>query len=195
MRKDQDMAARNLLAATMTGLVLSAWVGTAPAGAQQAASLASDSSFIQTVGSLGLLQAKLGKLAEKKGSSPAVVEFGKRMTADYAEANDELAAAAKQAAYPTPVLLREHEKIADRFSRKGRSFDQDYMAEVVKHQDEMVRLFQREAESGRVLSLKQLASRMLPEMRQRLTLAMQTGSSVGADVTASAEASRGSGNQ
>jgi putative membrane protein len=190
------MAVSKLAAAAVTGMLLSAWVGTAPAGAQQAASLASDSSFIQTVGSLGLLQAKLGKLAEKKGSSPAVVEFGKRMTADYAKANDELAAAAKQAAYPAPVLLREHEKIADRFSRQGRSsFDKDYMAEVVEQQGEMVRLFQREAESGRVLSLKQVASRMLPEMQERLTLATQTGSSVGADVTASAEASSGSGNQ
>ena len=190
------MPVRNLVAAAVTSLVLSAGVGTAPAGAQQAAYLASDSSFIQTVGSLGLLQAKLGKFAEKKGSSPAVVEFGKRMMADYARANDELAAAAKQAAYPSPVLLREHEKIADRFSRKGRSsFDQDYMAEVVKRQGEMVRLFQHEAESGRVLSLKRLASRMLPDMQERLTLATQTGSSVGADVTASAEAPRGSGNQ
>ena len=34
-------------------------------------------------GSAGLLQVKLGKLAEKKGTSPAVVEFGKGMVTDY----------------------------------------------------------------------------------------------------------------
>ena len=38
-------------------------------------SLASDSVFIARAGSAGLLQVKLAKLAEKKGSSPGVVEF------------------------------------------------------------------------------------------------------------------------
>jgi predicted outer membrane protein len=65
------------------------------------------------------------------------------------------------------------------------SFDKDYMAEVVKHHSEVVRLFQQESESGRIQSLKQLAARMLPELQQRLTLATQTAGSVGADVTAS----------
>ncbi len=189
------MFGKLLAPAAVTVLVVGSAIGAAPAAAQSDA-LDSDSSFIQMAGSVGLLQAKLGKLAEKKGSSPAVVEFGKRMSTDYTKVNAELAAAAKQAAYPAPVLLREHAKIADRFSRKSRSsFDRDYMAEMVKQHDDAVRLFQQEAERGRVLSLKQLSSRMLPEMRQRLTLAAQTGSSVGADVTASVEASRGSANQ
>ena len=75
------------------------------------------------------------------------------------------------------------------------SFDKAYMAEVVRHHSEVVRLFQREAEGGRVQSLKQLASRMLPEMQQRLSLATQTAGSVGADVTAStSEASEGTTN-
>ena len=80
-----------------------------PAAAQtapQRAALASDSNFILTTGSLGLLQVKLGKLAQEKGSSEVVRDFGKRMVADYTKANEELAAGAKQAAYPKPVLLR-----------------------------------------------------------------------------------------
>jgi predicted outer membrane protein len=125
-------------------------------------------------------------LAAEKGSSAAVVEFGKRMTADYSKANQELASAAKQAAYPEPVLLRQHQKILDRFTRMGRgSFDKKYMAEVVKFHSDAVRLFRQESERGRVQSLKQLASTMLPELQQRLTLATATGSAVGADVTAS----------
>jgi hypothetical protein len=47
-------------------------------------------------------------------------------------------------------------------------------------------MFERESSRGRVQSLKQLASRMLPELQQRLSLATQTAGSVGADVTASA---------
>jgi putative membrane protein len=180
------MVVKILVPATVTGLLLSAAMGAAPAAAQQPVSLTTDSSFIQMAGSVGLVQVKLGKLAEKKGSSAAVMQFGRQMVTDYSKANEELAGAAKQAAFPAPVLLRQHQQIVDRFSRMGRSsFDKDYMAEVVKHHSKVVRLFQQESESGRIQSLKQLAARMLPELQQRLTLATQTAGSVGADVTAS----------
>jgi putative membrane protein len=179
------MGVKNLVPAAVTGLLLSAAVSVAPAAAQQP-SLATDSSFMQMVGSVGLLQVKLGKVVEEKGSSAAVLEFGRRMVADYSKANEELAAAAKQAAFPAPVLLREHQRVADRFARMGRgSFDKNYMAEMVKRHSEAVRLFQQESEAGRVQSLKQLASSMLPQLQQHLTLATQTAGSVGADVTAS----------
>jgi putative membrane protein len=178
------MVVNILVPAAVTGLLLSAALGAAPAAAQQP--VTTDSSFIQMAGSVGLLQVKLGKLAEKKGSSAAVMEFGKQMVTDYSKATEELAGAAKQAAFPAPVLLRQHQQIVDRFSRMGRSsFDKAYMAEMVKHQSEEVQLFRQESEGGRVQSLKQLASRMLPELQQRLTLATQTAGSVGADVTAS----------
>ena len=68
------MLLKNLVSAAVTGLFLSAAVGLAPAAAQQPQSLASDSVFITRAGSAGLLQVKLGKLAEKKGSSTAVVD-------------------------------------------------------------------------------------------------------------------------
>ncbi len=185
------MVVKNLVSAAVTGLFLSAAVGLAPAAAQQPKSLASDSVFITRAGSAGLLQVKLGKLAEKKGSSTGVVEFGKRMGTDYSKANEELKAAAKQAGFPGPVLLRQDQQIFDRFNGMGRSsFDKNYMAEMVKQHSDEVRLFQRESADGQVQSLKQLASRMLPEVEQRLSLATETAGSVGVDVTASTAQAR-----
>src|SRR4029453_16468454 len=98
----KEMAVKMLVPAAVAGLFLSAAAGVTPAPAQQPVSLAADSVFIQTAGSVGLLQMKLGKLAEKKGSSPAVVEFGKRMVSDYSKTNQDLPTAAKQAALPAP---------------------------------------------------------------------------------------------
>jgi putative membrane protein len=176
--------------AAVTALLLSATVGAAPAAAQQAG-LAADSGFIQMAGSLGLLQVKLGKLAEEKGSSSVVRDFGKRMVADYTKANEEFAAGAKQAAYPAPVMLRQHQQVLERFVRTGRSsFDKNYMAEMVNDHGEAVHLFQQESEAGRVASLKQLASRMLPTLQQHLSLATETAGSVGADVTAATPRAR-----
>ena len=51
-----------------------------------------------------------------------------------------------------------------------------------------MRLFQQESAGGRVQSLKQLASRMLPGIEQRRSLATETAESVGADLTASSAA-------
>jgi putative membrane protein len=177
------MLVRFLAPAALAGLVLTAAVGPTQAVAQQ--SVAADSVFILKATSLGLLQAKLGKLAEEKGSSASVRDFGKRMVADYTKANEELAAGAKQAAYPAPVLLREDRQVYDRLSGTGRnSFDQKYMAEMVSQYGDAVRLYQQEADAGRVVSLKQLATNLLPTMQQHMSLATQTAGAVGADVTA-----------
>jgi putative membrane protein len=87
-------------------------------------------------------------------------------------------------------LLRQDQQIFDRFNGMGRSaFDKAYMAEMVKQHSEEVQLFRRESTGGRVQSMKQFATRMLPEMEQRLSLATETAGSVGVDVTASSTAS------
>jgi len=177
-----------LAPAALTCLSLTTMAHLTPAVAQTAAqhaALASDSSFMQTAGSLGLLQVKLGKLAQEKGSSEVVRDFGKRMMAEYSKTNEELAAGAKQAAYPRPVLLRPHQQIFDRFNSISKSaFDKSYMAEMVSEHDDMAGLFQKEAKDGRVQSIKQLAASMLPAVQQHQALATQTASAVGADVTA-----------
>jgi putative membrane protein len=188
------MGLRFLPSAAVLCLSLNTLASVTPAAAQTAAqhtALASDSNFIQTTMSLGLLQAKLGKLAQQKGSSEVVRDFGKRMVTDYSKLNEQLAAAAKQAAYPHPVLLRPHQQTFDRFNTMGRgSFDKSYVAEMVSRHDEAAALFAAEAKSGRVQSLKQLAAGLLPDMQRYQSLAAQAAGSVGADVTASASSER-----
>jgi len=188
------MGIRFLAPAAVTALLLNTLASVTPAAAQTAAqhtALASDSNFIQTAMSLGLLQVKLGKLAQQKGSSEVVRDFGKQMQADYSKINEQLAAAAKQAAYPHPVLLRPHQQIFDRFNTMGRSsFDKEYTAEMVSRHDETAGLFAAEAKGGRVQSLKQLAAALLPDMQRYQSLAAQAAGSVGADVTASASSER-----
>ena len=111
------MFVKYLAPAALAGLVLTAAVGPVQAVAQQ--SVEPDSTFILTAASLGLLQAKLGKVAAEKGSSANVQDFGRRMVADYAKANEELAAGARAAAYPAPVLLRQHRQIYERIAGTG----------------------------------------------------------------------------
>jgi putative membrane protein len=191
------MVVRYLAPAAVTALLLSAAGGLGQASAQQLAAqqvsrtAVSDSSFLQMAGSLGLLQVKLGKLAEEKGTSPAVRDFGKRMVADYSKANEAIAAAAKGSAYPAPVILRQHAQLYERFVRMGKGgFDKKYMAQMVSEHNDAARMFQAEADGGKVASLKALAGQLLPTVQQHSSLAAQTAGSVGADVTAAAEGGR-----
>ena len=188
------MVIKLLAPAALACLSLTTMARLTPAVAQTAelhAALASDSSFIQEAGSLGLLQVKLGKLAQEKASGDVVRDFGKRMVADYTKANGELADGAKQAAYPRPVLLRPHQLVFDRFNGMSRSaFDKSYMAEMVSEHDEVTQLFEREAKDGRIQSLKQLASSMLPAAQAHQALAAETAGSVGATVSATTSQAR-----
>jgi putative membrane protein len=189
------MRVKILAPTAAAALLLSAAFAASPVAAQQN-TLAADSTFIANAASAGLLQVKLGKLADKEATNSAVKEYGQRMVADYSKANEKFSAAAKQAAFPSPILTREDQQLFNRFQGLGRSsFDKTYMAEMVKQQSEELKLFQEEAEGGRVQSLKQLAASMLPDLQQRLALANQTAGSVGVQVTASAGASRRSSGQ
>jgi hypothetical protein len=64
------------------------------------------------------------------------------------------------------------------------------MAEAVADHDEAVRLYQQESQSGKIASLKSLAASLLPAVEQHLSLARQTATVVGADVTATAKGER-----
>jgi putative membrane protein len=187
------MVVKFLASALVTGLLLTATVSSAQTAAPDAG-LASDSSFIANASSIGLLQVQLGKLAQQKGTSPSVREFGQKMVAEYSKLNEELAAAAKQAAYPKPVILRDDQKTLDLFLSTGKgSFDKKYMAEMVSEHGEAARLYQQESERGRVTSLKELASRLLPTVQQHADLATETAGTVGVEVTATtAEVRQGS---
>jgi putative membrane protein len=198
-QEDGIMNVKFLATTVVTGLLLNATMGPAPVAAQtaaQQAALESDSTFLLTAGSLALMQVKLGKLAEKKGSSDVVRDFGKRMVDEYSKAGEDIKTRAKGAAYPAPVLLRQHQQLVDQYTRLGKSdFDKSYMAEMVSQHNQAVQLYEREAKDGRVQSLKQLATSLLPTVQGHLTLATETAGTVGADVTATAEHGHQGGTQ
>ena len=187
------------LPACIAGMMIAFAVGAAPVGAQDTSTAAmphgSDSGFVAKAGSGGMAEVRLGKLAQEKGSSAEVKQFGERMVTDHSKANEELAAAAGQAGLTSPSnLLPKEQRTAGKLSAKsGSSFDKAYMADMVKDHTEDVQLFQQEARSGRAESLKQMAATTLPTLREHLQLARQVAAKVGADTTGMTHAERASG--
>jgi putative membrane protein len=155
-------------------------------GAQaQPAGVRADSEFIHKAASGGLLEVRLGQLAQQKAQSPAVKQFGRRMVTDHSKANMQLSAIAKQGGVNLPAKLDpKHQREVDQLSAKsGKDFDKAYMSLMVKDHVEDVQEFQREATSGTAPRVRDFAAQTLPTLQEHLALAKQTAAQVGADTT------------
>jgi putative membrane protein len=179
------MTLNQLLPGVVAGLVVTLAAGTMSTAGAQAAAPVDDGTFVQQAASGGLAEVELGKLAEQKGSSAEVKQFGRRMVTDHTRANQELAAAAQEAGITPPsAMLPKHRQTVDRLSaRSGKAFDKAYMTTMVKDHTEDVALFQQEAQSGKADALKEMASTTVPTLQQHLILARQVATKVGTDST------------
>jgi putative membrane protein len=115
MRRNTTMTLNQLLPGVVAGLVVTLAAGTMSTAGAQAAAPVDDGTFVQQAASGGLAEVELGKLAEQKGSSAEVKQFGRRMVTDHTRANQELAAAAQEAGITPPsAMLPKHRQTVDR---------------------------------------------------------------------------------
>src|SRR5437764_1293549 len=66
---------------------------------------AQDRLFVQQAAIGGMAEVGLGRLAEQRGQSGAVKDFGRRMVQDHGKANDQLAKVAHAGNIPLPQTL------------------------------------------------------------------------------------------
>lgn len=148
----------------------------------------SDEPFAKKAAEGGLAEVKLGQLAQEKGSSQAVKDFGKRMVDDHTKANDQLKDAASKAniTLPTDVGPKE-QAMYDRLSKlSGAQFDHAYATEMVKDHSKDVREFRHEANSGENQDIKSFASQTLPTLEEHLKLARDMAKQVSSGSTGQA---------
>jgi len=115
----------------------------------------------------------LGKLAQEKGSTDAVKQFGKRMVDDHSKATEELKQAVEMAKIPAPSETpNKVKKAQDKLSKlSGAEFDRAYAKTMVSDHKEHVKAFEREARDGAVQPVKNLAAKTLPTLQEDLKLA------------------------
>jgi putative membrane protein len=121
-----------------------------------------------------LAEVKLGELAQQKGQSEGVREFGQMLVEDHSKAMKQTAELAKEMnvippAQPTAEQTQKHESLA-RLS--GAEFDRQFAAEMVKgHQDEIAK-YEKQAERGDS-EVAQLAEELLPTLEEHLAAAQR----------------------
>lgn len=145
----------------------------------------SDNSFVRKAAEANYAEIQLGKLAQDKGTNPAVKNFGQRMVTDHTKAYDELKPIASKDNITMPDRMNvKDQALYDRLSKvSGTQFDREYMRNMVKDHESDVAEFQRESTKAKEQNVRTYASNTLPVLQEHLRLAEDANAKVGASAS------------
>lgn len=126
-----------------------------------------DAEFVTDVADGGMLEVKLGELAQTKAGSADVKELGKMLTAEHAKANGELAvAAAKNNITMASGLSTDNQKKYDDLAAKsGAEFDKDYTHFLKEAHEKTIKKIEDEIANGKNADIKAWATATLPVIK------------------------------
>ncbi len=132
----------------------------------------SDKTFIMKAAQGGMTEVDAGKMAQEKGSSQDVKDFGAMMVKDHTQNNQDLTALAKTKGVDAPASLDSaHQKMVDTLSGKsGADFDKAYINMMVKGHTKMLALMKGE-ESSSDADLKEFATKTSETVQMHLSKA------------------------
>jgi putative membrane protein len=153
----------------------------AAAGAASAQSVSkADQRFVKQAALGGMAEVAAGQIAAQKGDNDQVKQFGQKMVDDHTKANDQL----KQIATSQSLPIPDSDPKADKETSKldglsGAKFDKAYARMQLKDHEATIKLFEKEANSGKDPQLKQFAADTLPILQGHLQMAQQMAQAVG----------------
>ena len=135
----------------------------------------SDAQFAMKAAQGGVAEVQFGQLAESKGTSDAVKEFGKRMVNDHSKAGEQLKQVAQQENLNLPMEMSKMDKASYELLSKlsGAEFDREYAKMLVKDHEKDVAEFQKESQDGKDEAIKNFAAQTFPTLQEHLQLAKQ----------------------
>ena len=146
-----------------------------PQGARSTQNPQTDKNFIKQVAQINVDEQKLGELAQQKGNSDAVKDFGKRMVDDHSNAQSQLKDLAQRQGVTLPA---EPDSRASKFeqqlsSKSGTQFDQAYLKHMIAGHKKAISLLKREIQSGSDPNVKSYAQNTLPTIQEHLRMAQE----------------------
>ena len=165
-----------ILASTLLAVPVLAW----------AADKNPDADFFKHAAQSGIAEVELGQLAQEKGSSQAVKDFGAMMVKDHSAANDKLKsiAASENVELPSSAGVKNMAAKAKFKVLSGDGFDKAYIKNQVLAHREAVALFRKEAASGQDPQAKAFAASTLPVLKGHLKKIDETAAHAGVTVKA-----------
>jgi putative membrane protein len=146
-----------------------------------------DLAFARKAAQGGLGEVELGQLAQQRASSPDVKQFAQRMVTDHQQANAQLEAIATGKGVTMPKTIDpDQRKLRVRLEKEnGTAFDRAYIRGMVQDHRKDVKLFQREAQSGKDPELRSFAQQTLPILQEHLQMVQQIQSQLSPAMTSS----------
>jgi len=130
----------------------------------------STSEFMTKVADVGMTEVKLGQMAQDKGMSQRVKDFGAMMVKDHTAAGDELKSMARQKNVTLPeAMSNDHQKKADDLNKKtGKDFDKAYMKAMVDGHQSTVNDFEKASKNTKDADVKAWVDKTLPTLKMHL---------------------------
>ena len=134
--------------------------------------MSSDKTFVMKAAQGGMTEVDAGKMAQEKGSSQDVKDFGAMMVKDHTANNSDLEALAKTKGMRVPSTLDTmHQKEIDKLSKlSGTDFDKAYIDTMVKGHTKMLKLMKGE-ESSSDSDFKDFATKTADTVQMHLSKA------------------------
>jgi putative membrane protein len=127
-------------------------------------------SFIMKAGATNLAEIRLGRMAQERGSSQEVKDFGHHMIEEHTKAQESLKNMAEKVSFEDSFKIdAKHQAVINKLSKlRGAAFDRAYAMEMVKGHKAAVKMFEARANSGRGTDVRAWAASMAPDLRKHL---------------------------
>ncbi|MEO7207542.1 MAG: DUF4142 domain-containing protein [Steroidobacteraceae bacterium] len=129
-----------------------------------------DASFYKHAAEAGIAEVDAGHLAQDKGKSQQIKDFGAMMVKDHSAANDKLQtlASSKNITLPTSASVGQMAAKAKLDVLSGETFDKSYVKGQISAHRQTIALFRKEISSGQDADAKSFATATLPTVRAHL---------------------------
>ncbi|HEY9757601.1 MAG TPA: DUF4142 domain-containing protein [Oculatellaceae cyanobacterium] len=160
----------------LLGLIISACINLPV----QADTSKTETDLLSDIAKDGMLEVKLGKLAEEKASDAGVKSFAAHMVKDHSQANDKLIAAAAKDHVTLPAnISADQQRTFDSLAKlSGNEFDKKYVTEMVAGHDKAVSAIRKEKDTGSGNS-KTWAVETLPTVEEHRKEAVSLNAKIG----------------
>lgn len=137
----------------------------------------SDSLFIDQAARSGLAEVQEGQVAQQQARRAAVRQFAAMMVTDHSAVNDQLMALAQQKQITPPNAPTDLQRgdLTRLQAMKGAAFDRQYLDEQVADHQQVLNLFQTEAQQGTDPDVKAFAAKYAPTIAHHLEEAEKLG--------------------
>ena len=117
----------------------------------------------------GMAEVELGKIAQEKGQSQRVKDFGAMMVQDHSAANEKLKSLAQSKNITLPATIgNDHQKDIDDLNKKAaKDFDKAYMKMMVNDHEHDISMFKK-ASDLKDADIKNFALEALPTLQKHL---------------------------